>query len=214
MTTATTTAPADPIGWLERRARRLSYFTVAYNLLEGLVSVVAGALAGSVALVGFGLDSFVESLSGGVMIWRFRIGATRSHEAAERAERTALYLVGYTFYVLGLYVAYESVTTLLRRRPPEVSALGIAIMLVSLIVMPVLFWAKQRTGRALNSRSLVADSRQTLACVLLSLAVLAGLLTNAIFGFWQADPILGLLIAGYLLWEGRTTIREGKLCAC
>jgi divalent metal cation (Fe/Co/Zn/Cd) transporter len=195
---------------LHTRALRLSWFTVVYNVLEGLVSVAAGTLAGSVALVGFGLDSFVESLSGGIMIWRF--GGGPGH-AADR-ERRAIRLVGYTFWVLGAYVLYESAEKLLHGGRPEVTALGIAIPVVSLLVMPLLYLAKRRTAERLGSRSLAADSRQTLACMGMSAAVLAGLVLNRFFGLWQADPLIGLLIAGLLFREGRETIREGKLCCC
>jgi divalent metal cation (Fe/Co/Zn/Cd) transporter len=195
---------------LHTRALRLSWFTVVYNVLEGLVSVIAGSLAGSVALVGFGLDSFVESLSGGIMIWRF---GGRAGHAVDR-ERRAIRLVGYTFWVLGAYVLYESAEKLLRGERPEATALGIAITVVSLLVMPALYVAKRRTAERLGSRSLAADSRQTLACMGMSVAVLAGLVLNQLFGLWQADPVIGLLIAGLLFREGRETIREGKLCCC
>lgn len=195
---------------LHTRALRLSWFTVVYNVLEGLVSVAAGMLAGSVALVGFGLDSFVESLSGGIMIWRF--GGPGGH-AADR-EKRAIRLVGYTFWVLGAYVLYESADKLLRGERPEATTLGIAIPVVSLLVMPALYVAKRRTAERLGSRSLAADSRQTLACMGMSVAVLAGLVLNRFFGLWQADPLIGLLIAGLLFREGRETIQEGKLCCC
>ena len=203
---------------LNRRALRLSYFTVGYNLLEGAASVAAGAAAGSVALVGFGLDSFVESLSGGVMIWRFRglsaDGAHACDPAAERKERRALKLVGWTFLVLGAYVGVESARKLWLGERPEASIVGIAIAVLSLIVMPLLFLAKRRTARRLGSRSLAADSKQTLACMGMSAGVLAGLALNAAFGFWQADPLVGLLIAGFLFKEGREVLREGTLCSC
>lgn len=195
---------------LRTRALRLSYFTVVYNVAEGLVSVVAGFLAGSVALVGFGLDSFVESLSGGIMIWRF--GGSGGH--AENRERRATRLVGYTFWVLGAYVLWESADKLLRGERPEATLLGVGITVVSLLVMPALYVAKRRTAERLGSRSLAADSRQTLACMGMSVAVLAGLALNGLFGLWQADPVIGLLIAGLLFREGRETIREGKLCCC
>jgi divalent metal cation (Fe/Co/Zn/Cd) transporter len=199
---------------LEVRARRLSYFTVGYNLLEGLASVTAGAIAGSVALVGFGLDSFVESISGGVMIWQFQTREGITAARREQIERRALDLVGYAFWVLGAYVLYESARKLYLGERPEVSVLGIGITLLSLIVMPLLFLAKSRTASALKSKSLRADSRQTLACMALSLGVLVGLLLNAAFGWWQADPVIGLAIAVALFREGRATIREGKLCSC
>ncbi|HEV2146866.1 MAG TPA: cation transporter [Longimicrobiaceae bacterium] len=202
-------------GQLRTRALRLSYFTVAYNLVEGLVSVVAGALAGSVALVGFGLDSFVESLSGGVMIWRF--GGAQGEAAscdAEKREERALKLVGYTFWILGAYVLYESVEKLLGGERPEPTGLGIAIVVVSLVVMPALYLAKRRTAERMGSRSLAADSKQTLACMGMSAAVLLGLILNQTLGLWQADPVIGILIAALLFREGRETITEGKLCSC
>ncbi len=199
---------------LNDRARRLSYFTVGYNVLEGVASVVAGALAGSVALVGFGLDSFVESLSGSVMIWRFRRRRDLVPEEDARRERRAVRLVGYTFFVLAAYIVYESLNRLYFAEAPAPSLAGIVITSLSLVVMPVLYWAKDRTGRRLASRSLRADARQTLACMLLSAAVLAGLLLNATLGFWQIDPLIGLGIAAFLVKEGREAVKEGKVCSC
>ena len=199
---------------LNDRALRLSYFTVGYNVLEGVASIVAGAQAGSVALVGFGLDSFVESLSGSVMIWRFRGHDDLSPHDVERREQRALKLIGYTFFVLGAYLLYESVTTLYFAEAPAPSLAGIVITSLSLVVMPVLFYAKYHTGRRIRSRSLVADSKQTLACVLLSAAVLTGLLLNATLGLWQIDPLVGLLIAGFLFKEGHEAIEQGKVCSC
>jgi divalent metal cation (Fe/Co/Zn/Cd) transporter len=192
---------------LQKRALALSYFTVGYNVLEGVASVAAGAMAGSVALVGFGLDSFVESLSGGVMIWRFRGGG-------EHRERRAITLVGYTFLVLGAYVAFEAVRKLIEAERPEASVLGIAITIVSLIVMPLLFVAKRRTAQRLGSRSLAADSKQTLACMAMSAGVLLGLVLNQAFGLWQADAVVALVIAALLLKEGREAVVEGKVCEC
>lgn len=198
---------------LSRRALRLSYFTVGYNVVEGLASVLAGGAAGSVALVGFGLDSFVESLSGGIMIWRFRRSA-RSREETERVERRALTMVAYTFFVLGAYVLVDAARRLWTGERAETSVVGIAIILLSLVVMPLLYWAKRRTARKLGSRSLAADAKQTLACMGMSAGVLIGLVANQAFGFWQADPVVGLVIALLLLREGRETLTEGRLCAC
>jgi divalent metal cation (Fe/Co/Zn/Cd) transporter len=196
----------------DRRALRLSYFTVGYNVLEGVASMLAGGAAGSAALVGFGLDSAVESISGAIMIWRFR--TNRRHADAERAEHRAIRLVGWTFFVLGAYVLLDSARKLWLGDRPEASALGIAITVASLIVMPVLYVAKQRTARRIGSRSLAADSTQTLACVGMSAGVLLGLLLNRAFGLWQADPVVGILIALLLFREGRETLREGTLCSC
>ncbi len=199
---------------LERRALWLSYFTLGYNFLEGVVSVVAGLIAGSTALLGFGFDSFVESLSGGVMVWRFRGREQASAEEMEKVEKKAVRFVAYTFFILGVYVLYESGRKLYLREAAEPSLLGIVIAIVSLIVMPILFLMKYRTGRAIKSRSLVADSKQTLACMLLSVALLIGLGLNYFFRIWWADPLAGIIIAGYLLKEGYVVRREEKLCEC
>jgi divalent metal cation (Fe/Co/Zn/Cd) transporter len=201
-------------GNLPRRALLLSYLTVGYNVLEGLISVIAGTLAGSIALVGFGLDSFVESLSGGVMIWRFTRTDGLSPEAEARREQQAVKIVGYTFFVLGAYVLYESVTKLYFREMPHPTLLGLIIAGVSLIAMPALFYVKYRTGRALGSPSLMADSRQTLACAFLSLALLIGLGLNYWHGIWQTDPVIGLVIVGFLFREGYQALKAGKLCTC
>jgi cation diffusion facilitator family transporter len=199
---------------LHKKALRLSYITVGYNVVEGLVSILAGSLANSIALIGFGLDSFVESLSGGVMIWRFRKHGKVTEEEEEEVERKAVKFVGYTFLVLGCYVLYESIRKLLVYEAPGGSLLGIVIAIVSIIVMPILFYAKYQTGKSINSRSLMADSKQTLACVFLSMALLIGLGLNYFVGLWQADPIIGVVIAIFLLREGYATIREGELCRC
>jgi len=193
---------------LHRSALFLSYFTVGYNILEGLVSIFAGMLAGSIALVGFGLDSFVESLSGSVMVWRFRKPGKISQKEEERREKKATKFVGYTFFILGAYVLYESLKKLFFREIPAPSLLGIIIAIVSIIVMPVLFYMKYRTGKAMGSKSLVADSKETLACVFLSVALLLGLGLNYFYGLWQADPVVGLVIVIFLVEEGYTTLRE------
>jgi cation diffusion facilitator family transporter len=197
-----------------RKAFYLSVFTVAYNFLEGIVSVAAGTVSGSIALVGFGLDSFVESLSGGIMIWRFRGLGNLSHEEEERMEAKAARLVAYTFFILGAYVLYESLKKLIFREPPEPSILGIIIAVVSLVVMPVLFLMKNRIGKSIGSRSLVADSKQTLVCCYLSVALLAGLGLNYLFGIWWADPTAGLIIVVFLMREGYEVLREGRAGCC
>ncbi|HML95576.1 MAG TPA: cation transporter [Thermodesulfobacteriota bacterium] len=192
---------------LHKKALYLSVFTVAYNFLEGIVSIAAGAAAGSMALVGFGLDSFVESLSGGVMIWRFGGRGALSEEEEERREARAVRLVGYTFFVLGAYVAYECLKKLILREPPEPSLVGIVIAVISLVVMPALFYVKYRLGKSVGSRGLVADSRQTLACCYLSLSLLAGLGLNYLYGIWWADPAAGLVIVAFLFREGLEAVR-------
>jgi cation diffusion facilitator family transporter len=192
----------------QRRALFLSYFTVGYNILEGLVSIFAGILAGSIALVGFGLDSFVESLSGSVMIWRFRKPEKMSEEEEERREKKAIKFVGITFFILAAYVLYESLKKLLFQEAPEPSLLGIIIAIVSIVVMPILFYMKYRTGKAMGSKSLVADSKETLACVFLSVALLLGLGLNYLYELWQADPVVGLVVVIFLVKEGFSTLNE------
>jgi len=195
---------------LHRRALFLSYFTVAYNLIEGILSILAGSMADSIALIGFGLDSFVESLSGTIVIWRFRLHGKISAEEEEKAEGKAARFIGYTFFILGLYVLYESIKKLYLGETTEPSLFGILIAIVSLITMPILFYLKYRTGRQLGSRSLMADSKETLACSFLSLALLAGLGLNYLYGLWQADPVIGFVIVGYLIKEGRETLAGGE----
>ncbi len=199
---------------LHKKALWLSYLTVAYNILEGLISILAGWLAGSIALLGFGLDSLVESFSGGVMIWRFRHHANLTEEEEDRLEKRAIRLVGYAFFILAAYVLYESVKKLLFQEVPAPSLLGIIIAFVSLIVMPGLFYIKYQTGKSLGSASLMADSRQTLTCAMLSLALFIGLGLNYLYGIWQADPIIGLLIVAVLVREGHKALKEEKLCTC
>ena len=187
---------------LRRRALLLSWLTIAYNVVEGLISIIAGALAGSIALVGFGIDSAVESLSGGIMIWRFSGRHNLSEEDEEKLERRAERFVAVTFFVLGAYVLYESVKKLVTAEVPEPSLIGIIIAMASLVFMPLLYAAKVRTGRELRSGSLLADAKETLACAYLSVALLLGLGLNYIWGIWQADPIAGIVIVIWLFKEG------------
>ena len=186
----------------KKKALILTYITVGYNILEGVVSMIAGYLAGSIALSGFGLDSFVESLSGMVMLWRLRNLTDSPDDDEERREEKAVRLIGYTFFILGAYVFYESVNKLYFREKPESSLFGIIIAIVSLITMPVLFHQKYRTAHELNSRSLMADSKETLACIMLSASLLIGLGLNYLFGIWWADPVTGLVIVFFLIREG------------
>ncbi len=199
---------------LHKKALFLSYFTVGYNILEGIVSVGAGLMSGSTALLGFGMDSFVESLSGSIMIWRFRKHGNMSKEEEEKIEKKAIRFVAYTFFILGAYVLYESVKKLYLQEAPEASLIGIIIAVLSLIIMPLLYILKNRTGKALNSKSLVADSKQTLICVFMSIALLIGLGANYFYGIWWLDPLVGTLIAGLLFNEGRNALIEEKLCSC
>lgn len=192
----------------KKRALILSYFTVGYNIFEGVVSIIAGILANSIALEGFGMDSFIESLSGSIMIWRFKKYGKISRDEEERVEKRAAKLIAISFFILAAYIIYESIRKLYSREIPDPSIIGLIIVILSIIVMPVLFYLKYRTGVLIKSKSLIADSKETLACVLLSFAVLFGIGLNYLYGFWQADPIAGILIAGYLIKEGFYTLKE------
>ena len=189
---------------LLRRGLRLEYLTVGWNVLEGLIAIAAGMASGSVALIAFGMDSFVETISGLVLVWRLRAEQRGGlgEDEVERVERRAQLLVGGSFLLLAAYVAFESVRTLVAAEAPDASPVGIVLTLVSIAVMLWLARAKLETGRALGSRALIADSRQTRACWYLSAVALAGLGLNALLGWWWADPVAALAIAVLLVREG------------
>lgn len=190
---------------LNKKALILSYITVGYNLAEGLLSIIFGLVSGSVALVGFGIDSFLESFSGSVMIWRFSNLNTESAKN-DIKESKAKKLVGYSFIILGVYVLYESLERLYFNKPPDPTVIGIIIAMTSIITMPVLYVYKKKVGERIQSYSLIADARQTLACLYLSIALLLGLGLNYLFSLWWADPLAGVFIVGYLFKEGYETI--------
>ncbi|MDT5270497.1 MAG: hypothetical protein QOH49_2683 [Acidobacteriota bacterium] len=190
-----------------RRGRSLEYLTIIWNMLEGLVAVGSGLVAGSVALVGFGIDSFVESLSGGALLWRLR-----SDDDSERREKIALKVVGVSFLALAAYVAFDAVKSLVRHEPPEASYVGIALAGLSLVVMPLLARAKRRVAAGLGSRALEADSRQTDICAYLSAILLGGLLLNALVGWWWADPVAALLMLPIIVKEGVEALRGETCC--
>jgi Co/Zn/Cd efflux system component len=192
---------------LGRRARLLAGASVAYNSVEAVVSVAAGAAASSIALVGFGLDSIVEMSSGLIILWQFR------HPLPESRERQALRLLALSFFALAGYVGLESVRTLATGAEAERSTVGIGIAVASLLVMPFLSWAQRRTGRRLGSATVVADSKQTLLCTYLSGVLLVGLLLNATLGWWWADPLVGLVVTGLAVREGWEAW-QGEACTC
>jgi divalent metal cation (Fe/Co/Zn/Cd) transporter len=192
---------------LGRRAQLLAGASVTYNLLEAFIAVAAGIAAGSVALVGFGLDSVVEVSSGLIILWQFR------HRLPESRERQALRLMAFSFFALAAYVAFESVRALLFGGEPEASPVGIGLAAASLLIMPFLSWAQRRTGRALGSNAVVADSTQTLLCTYLSAVLLVGLVLNATLGWSWADPIVGLVIAAVAVREGIEAWRGEGCCA-
>jgi divalent metal cation (Fe/Co/Zn/Cd) transporter len=192
---------------MARRGRRLEYFTILWNTLEGIVAVVSGAVAGSISLVGFGIDSFIEVTSGATLLWRMTVDA----DARERDgnERLALRIVGICFVALAAYVACESIRDLWLKQAAEHSVPGIALACVSLIVMPLLSRAKRRVGNGLDSVAMHADARQTDFCVYLSAILLGGLVLNTTLGWWWADPLAALAMAPIIAREGITGI-QGK----
>jgi len=194
---------------LVHRGRRLEYFTITWNAIEGLVAVFMGVIAGSISLVGFGLDSFVEVTSGSVLLWRMSVDADVHRR--ELNERRALRIVGVCFLLLAVYLGYESGADLLLKRAPEHSVPGIILACVSLIVMPLLSRAKRNVGRAIGSIAMNADAKQTEFCTYLSAILLGGLLLNAVFGFWWADPIAALIMVPIIGKEGIDGLR-GKGC--
>jgi divalent metal cation (Fe/Co/Zn/Cd) transporter len=191
------------------RGRRLEYFTIGWNILEGLVAVVAGAIAGSISLVGFGIDSFIEVTSGAALVWRMVVDAD-VHER-DRHEKSALKIVGLCFLCLAIYITYESVADLFRRRVPEHSLPGIMLACVSLVVMPLLSRAKRKVASALGSAAMHADSKQTEFCAYLSAILLGGLALNALFGLWWADPVAALAMVPIIAKEAIDGLR-GKSC--
>ena len=191
------------------RGRRLEYFTIAWNALEGLVAVVAGAIAGSISPVGFGIDSFIEVTSGAALLWRMSVDA--DVQRRERNERRAVKIVGTSFLALAAYITYESAMDLWAKKAPEHSIPGVVLACVSLIVMPLLSRAKRKVGRALGSAAMHADAKQTEFCTYLSAILLAGLLLNALFALWWADPAAALIMVPIIAKEGIEGL-QGKAC--
>jgi divalent metal cation (Fe/Co/Zn/Cd) transporter len=185
---------------LVRRGRRLEYFTIVYNSLEGLIALVAGLMAGSIALVGFGFDSLIEVTSGAALVWR------------ERVEAITLRIVGFCFLLLAAYVSYDSIKSLLWREKPRESVPGIILAIASVIVMPLLVRAKKKVARGINSKALMADSKQTELCTYLSAILLGGLLLNAYLGWWWADPVAALIMVPIIVKEGIEGLRGETCC--
>ncbi len=192
------------------RGRRLEYFTIAWNTLEGLVAVVAGIVAGSISLVGFGIDSFIEVTSGSVLLWRMSVDSDVHRR--ETNEKRALRTVGACFLLLAAYITYDSISDLWSKRAPEHSIAGIILAFASLVVMPLLWRAKRKVGSALGSAAMHADARQTEFCTYLSAILLLGLLLNAFFGLWWADPLAALIMVPIITKEGIEGL-QGKGCA-
>ncbi len=194
------------------RGRRLEYFTIVWNALEGLVAVITGVAAGSISLLGFGMDSFIEVTSGATLLWRMSVDA--DIERREQNEKLSLKIVGVCFITLAAYVAYEAAFDLVRKTPPEHSIPGIVLACISLVIMPILSRAKKKVGLALDSSAMHADAKQTEFCMYLSAILLVGLLANAFFGLWWADPIAALIMVPIIAKEGIEGLREQTCNNC
>ena len=187
-----------------QRGLYLEYITLAYNSLEGLIAIVAGVFAGSIALVGFGVDSGIEMVSGASLVWRLK-------SDSDRSEAISLRIVGLSFVALAMYVAIDAGSSIVHREIPSESWLGIGLAAASLVVMPVLARAKRRVAAQIQSAALTADAKQTELCTYLSAILLGGLLLNALFGWWWADPIAALAMVPIIAKEGIDALR-GKTC--
>jgi divalent metal cation (Fe/Co/Zn/Cd) transporter len=208
-------ADMDPAARAEsiRSALSLEYFSLAWNFLETFVGLAAGLASGSVALIGFALDSVVESSSAAALIWRLRREQTGG-ASTEDIERRAVRIVGGAFFALGAYVGAQATIDLVTRSKPEASVLGIVLATVSVVVMPLLAVRKRRMAKTIDSRSLEADSGQTWLCSFISVFLLIGLGANAALGWWWADPVAALVIAGLAFREGRELWTTQRFCTC
>ena len=192
-----------------RRGRLLEYVTIGWNSAEAVIAIGAGIVAGSIALVGFGLDSIIEVSSGAALLWRLHMDAPHKRE---RAETISLKIVGISFLALSAYVAIDAAHSLITRETPRASYVGIGLAALSLVVMPLLARAKRKVAANINSRALQADSRQTDICAYLSAILLGGLLLNALFGWWWADPIAALVMTPIIVKEGIEALRGETCC--
>jgi len=196
---------------LHRRAVRLEWFTVGWNVVEAFVAIGAGIIAASVALIGFGFDSGIEVISAIGLLWRLRRAGPHAEVGEESAaEKRALYLVAVTLFLLAAYVAYDALTALLRQEEPLTSSVGVVLSILSLVIMPVLAYMKQRTGAEMGSRALIADSKETWVCSYLSLALLLGVGAFALIGWWWADAVGALAMLPVILWQGWETLAEAR----
>jgi divalent metal cation (Fe/Co/Zn/Cd) transporter len=193
---------------LVRRARQLAWLGVGWHGIEAAIAVGAGLVAGSIALIGFGADSLVESVAGIILLWRFATSRVHSEDAERRAQR----LIGVSFYVIAAYVGFEAVRSLLTGEHPDASWIGIGLAAVTLVTMPPLAIAKGRIGEKLGSSATKSEGQQNMLCAYLSAALLVGLGANALFGLWWADPVTALVIAGVAVKEGRESWRGESCC--
>lgn len=197
-----------------KKAKKVQGYNFAYDLLEVVVSLIAGFTAGSAALIGWGLDSVVEVISAATLWWRLK-GELKgiSEEQVKKREKATLYVIAGSFLLVSLFIVFDAVRKFIHKETPDWSALGLTILLVSLVVNPILIRYKYRYGKRLNSKELIADSKDTFVCLYQSIAVLSGLLAVHYLGWWWADPLAALLIVPYALKESREAFRSAKMIA-
>ena len=187
--------------------------TFLYNVIEAVIAIVVGYEAESIALVGFGFDSMIEMSASGLMVWRLALELKgTAPEVVERTEHLVQRFVGWTFFALSAYIAYESITALLAMTTPQESVIGIILAILSLLIMPALAWGKLKAADKLNSQALRAEAKETIACTILSLILLVGLAANATIGWWWADPVAGLVMIPWLIKEGIEGIKGEGCC--
>jgi divalent metal cation (Fe/Co/Zn/Cd) transporter len=210
VTTSSIAAPPLPDrSTLVRRAKLLAWVGMAWHGIEAVVAILAGIAAGSIALIGFGIDSVVEAMAGFVLLWRF----AAARHASEGAERSAQKLIAVSFYMLAAYVAFEAVRALTGGEQPDGSTVGIVLAVATLLTMPPLARAKTKVARELHSSATMAEGRQNMVCAYLAAALLVGLSANAVLGWWWADPVTALVIAAVAVREGREAWRGRACCA-
>lgn len=209
--TSATLPESDRAPWV-RRGTILTWINLAYNVVESVVSLAAGVAAGSVSLIGFGLDSAIEFTSSVLVLWRLQVDGHHGHRA--RAERVGVRVIGGCFVALALFVAVEAIESLWRREAPEVSGVGMAIAIASVLIMPLLARAKRQVAVRLDSGTMAADARQTDFCAYLSAILLGGLLLNAAFGWWWADPVAALVMVPIIVREGLEGLKGRSSCGC
>lgn len=193
--------------WI-KKALKLEWFLIVYNVIEAIASIGFGVAAASVALIGFGLDSVIEVAAAGILIWRLSIHS--SPEEEERGEKKALFFVGVTFFLLAAYIGYESISKLWKHEIPHESMAGILIAILSIIIMPSLGFAKHKIARQIKSKALEADAMETIICAILSVILLIGLTLNYFFGLWWADPVAGLVMVLFIAKEGWEAVEESR----
>lgn len=194
-----------------KKARKVQVYNVIYDTVEVAVSLTAGFTSGSAALIGWGLDSIIEVISGSTLWWRFQ-GELKGikEEKVKKREKITLFVIATSFLVVSVFITYDSITKLVNNETAKWSTMGLTILIISLVVNPILIWYKRKYGKRLDSKELIADSKDTFVCLYQTVAVLLGLLAAQYLGWWWADPIAALLIVPYALKEGWEAFQNGK----